>query len=97
VRAGFQGSSLPPRGGFRCPSGRCAIQRLPLDPLGLAERNISVSLEDAFWNALKEIAATSNVLLSDLVARSTKSVSIQILSSVLRVFVLLSSGRSIGR
>ena len=28
----------------------------------------SVSLEDAFWNALKEIAATREVAVSDLIA-----------------------------
>jgi predicted DNA-binding ribbon-helix-helix protein len=51
-------------------------------------RNISVSLEGAFWDALKEIAATHNVLLSDLVAAINKERQHSNLSSVLRVFVL---------
>jgi predicted DNA-binding ribbon-helix-helix protein len=51
-------------------------------------RNISVSLEGAFWDALKEIAATRDVLLSDLVATINKERQHANLSSVLRLFVL---------
>lgn len=47
----------------------------------------SVSLEDAFWKALKEIALTRQVsltsLIADIDARRTTN-----LSSALRVFVL---------
>lgn len=47
----------------------------------------SVSLEDAFWEALKEIALTRQVsltsLIADIDARRTTN-----LSSALRVFVL---------
>jgi predicted DNA-binding ribbon-helix-helix protein len=48
----------------------------------------SVSLEDAFWNALKEIATTRNVPLSDLIATINKERQHANLSSVLRLFVL---------
>ena len=48
----------------------------------------SVSLEDAFWNALKEIAATRNVPLPDLVATINKERQHANLSSVLRLLVL---------
>jgi predicted DNA-binding ribbon-helix-helix protein len=48
----------------------------------------SVSLEDAFWNALKEIAATRNILLADLIATINKERQHANRSSVLRLFVL---------
>jgi predicted DNA-binding ribbon-helix-helix protein len=48
----------------------------------------SVSLEDAFWNALKEIAATREVSVSDLIATLNKERQHANLSSVLRLFVL---------
>ena len=48
----------------------------------------SVSLEDAFWNALKEIAATREVSVSDLIATINKERQHTNLSSVLRLFVL---------
>jgi len=51
-------------------------------------RNSSVSLEDAFWNALKEIAATREVSVSDLIATINKERQHTNLSSVLRLFVL---------
>ena len=47
-----------------------------------------VSLEDAFWNALKEIAATRHVSVSDLIATINKERQHTNLSSVLRLFVL---------
>jgi predicted DNA-binding ribbon-helix-helix protein len=47
-----------------------------------------VSLEDAFWNALKEIAATREVSVSDLIATINKERQHANLSSVLRLFVL---------
>jgi predicted DNA-binding ribbon-helix-helix protein len=48
----------------------------------------SISLEDAFWNALREIAVTRNVPLSDLIATINKERQHANLSSVLRLFVL---------
>ena len=47
-----------------------------------------MSLEDAFWNALKEIAATREVSVSDLIATINKERQHANLSSVLRLFVL---------
>ena len=51
-------------------------------------RDSSVSIEGAFWNALKEIAATREVSVSDLIATINKERQHTNLSSVLRLFVL---------
>jgi predicted DNA-binding ribbon-helix-helix protein len=48
----------------------------------------SVSLEDAFWNALKEIAKTRNVTVSELVAVIDSERQHENLSSTIRLFVL---------
>jgi predicted DNA-binding ribbon-helix-helix protein len=48
----------------------------------------SVSLEDAFWDALKEIAASRNVRVSELVATINKDRQHANLTSVLRLFIL---------
>ena len=48
----------------------------------------SVSLEDAFWNALKEIAKARNVTLSELVATIDSERQHENLSSTIRLFVL---------
>jgi len=48
----------------------------------------SVSLEDAFWTALKEIAKARNVTLSDLVATIDSERQHDNLSSTIRLFVL---------
>ena len=48
----------------------------------------SVSLEDAFWNALKEIAEARNSRVSELVAAINSERQHDNLSSTLRVFVL---------
>jgi predicted DNA-binding ribbon-helix-helix protein len=48
----------------------------------------SVSLEDAFWNALKEIAKARNVTLSELVATIDSERHHENLSSTIRLFVL---------
>jgi predicted DNA-binding ribbon-helix-helix protein len=48
----------------------------------------SVSLEDAFWKGLKEIAAGRNVTPSDLVATIDRERQQGNLSSALRLFVL---------
>ena len=55
----------------------------------IAGRNTSVSLEDAFWNALKEITISKNVLASDLVTTiNIERGEYGNLSSAIRVFVL---------
>ena len=48
----------------------------------------SISLEDAFWNSLQEIAHQRNETVSQLVAKIDKKRKFANLSSVLRVFVL---------
>jgi predicted DNA-binding ribbon-helix-helix protein len=48
----------------------------------------SVSLEDAFWRGLKEIARAQRVTLSKMVADIDKARSQSNLSSALRLFVL---------
>ena len=54
----------------------------------LSGHKTSVSLEDAFWNALKEIAKARNVTLSELVAALDSERQHDNLSSTIRVFVL---------
>ena len=54
----------------------------------VAGHKTSVSLEDAFWNALKEIAAGRNMTLSNLVARIDAERTHGNLSSAIRLFVL---------
>ena len=48
----------------------------------------SISLEDAFWNSLQEIAHQRNETVSQLVARIDAERKAANLSSVLRLFVL---------
>jgi predicted DNA-binding ribbon-helix-helix protein len=54
----------------------------------IAGHKTSVSLEDAFWKALKEIAALRNMALSELVASIDVSREHANLSSAIRLFVL---------
>jgi predicted DNA-binding ribbon-helix-helix protein len=54
----------------------------------IAGRKTSVSLEDAFWNGLKEIASARNVTLSALAANIDSGRTSGNLSSALRLFVL---------
>ncbi len=54
----------------------------------IAGHKTSVSLEDAFWRGLKEIAATRNMTLSDLVATIDGGRHHGNLSSAIRLFVL---------
>jgi predicted DNA-binding ribbon-helix-helix protein len=54
----------------------------------IAGHKTSVSLEDAFWQALKEIAASRAMTLSDLVAAIDKQRQHGNLSSAIRLFVL---------
>ena len=56
--------------------------------IALAGRETSVSLEDAFWNRLKEIAGQQGMTLSDLVAAIDSRRQHRNLSSDLRIFVL---------
>ena len=61
----------------------------------VAKRNIvidghktSISLEDAFWNALKEIAHTHRITLSELNAHIASVRTQPNLSSAIRLYVL---------
>jgi len=54
----------------------------------IAGHRTSVSLEDAFWRALKDIAAQENVSLAALIARIDAERGKANLSSALRVFAL---------
>jgi len=54
----------------------------------IAGHKTSVSLEDAFWKALKEIAAHRRMTLSDLVASIDTDRRKGNLSSAIRLFVL---------
>lgn len=54
----------------------------------IAGHKTSVSLEDAFWDALKEIAMVRNATLSEVVAGIDASRSQGNLSSAIRLFVL---------
>ncbi|MBK5959541.1 aryl-sulfate sulfotransferase [Rhodoplanes elegans] len=54
----------------------------------IAGHKTSVSLEDAFWKALKEIASARHVTLSDLVSTIDSERRHGNLSSAIRLFVL---------
>src|SRR4051794_3512890 len=54
----------------------------------IAGHKTSVSLEDAFWKALKEIAAGRDMTLSEMVARIDTERQHGNLSSAIRLFVL---------
>ena len=56
--------------------------------INIAGRKTSVSLEDVFWTALREIAATRKTPLSDLVSAIDKERKHVNLSSAIRLFVL---------
>jgi predicted DNA-binding ribbon-helix-helix protein len=54
----------------------------------IAGHKTSVSLEDAFWDALKELAARRDLTLSDVVAEIDATRAQGNLSSAIRLFVL---------
>ena len=54
----------------------------------VAGHKTSISLEDAFWNVLKEIADARDMTLSDLVAAVAAGRQYGNLSSAIRLFVL---------
>jgi predicted DNA-binding ribbon-helix-helix protein len=54
----------------------------------IGRHKTSVSLEDAFWKDIQEIAAIRNVLLSDLLATIDTGRHLGGLSSAIRLFVL---------
>ena len=54
----------------------------------IAGRKTSVSLEDAFWKALKEIARARGMSSSELIAAINSERQLGNLSSAIRLFVL---------
>jgi predicted DNA-binding ribbon-helix-helix protein len=54
----------------------------------IADHKTSVSLEDAFWTALKDIASAREITLSDLVASIDTDRRHGNLSSAIRIYVL---------
>jgi predicted DNA-binding ribbon-helix-helix protein len=54
----------------------------------IGSRKSSVSLEDAFWNALSEIALKEGLTASELVTRIDKDRQHANLSSAIRLYVL---------
>ena len=56
--------------------------------VALAAHKTSVSLEDAFWKGLKEIARRRDMTLSDLIASIDNDRQYGNLSSAIRLFVL---------
>jgi predicted DNA-binding ribbon-helix-helix protein len=61
---------------------------IPKRSIVLNGRKTGLTLEDEFWNALKEIAIKRDIHLSDLVAEIDKQRRHPNLSSTLRLFVL---------
>jgi predicted DNA-binding ribbon-helix-helix protein len=62
--------------------------------MSVAGRKTSVTLEDAFWNALREIAATRKISLPNLVSTIDNERKHSNLSSAIRLFVLDHNRRS---
>ena len=60
----------------------------PIVKRSIARHKTSVSLEDAFWEGLKDIAKTKRKTLSDLVSGVDTDRECGNLSSALRLFVL---------
>jgi predicted DNA-binding ribbon-helix-helix protein len=56
--------------------------------IAIAGHRTSISLEDAFWRVLKEVAATDGLSLAALVAQVDAGRGAANLSSALRVFAL---------
>ena len=54
----------------------------------IAGHKTSISLEDAFWKGLKEIAGARNMTLSDLISSIDEAREHANLSSAIRLFIL---------
>ena len=61
---------------------------VPKRSIVLAGHKTSISLEDAFWRALKDIAGSRRMTLSDLISSIDHERERGNLSSALRLFVL---------
>ena len=62
--------------------------QVPKRSVTIAGRNTSITLEDEFWNGLREIAIQRHMSLSDLVSVINSERQHRNLSSAVRVFVL---------
>src|SRR5262249_13480326 len=73
-----------------CYKGGCVIvtSLVVKRSIVVAGYKTSVTLEDAFWNGLKEIASGRNITLSDLVTAVDSERRQGNLSSVIRLFIL---------
>jgi predicted DNA-binding ribbon-helix-helix protein len=69
---------------------RCVFMKSPVvkRSIVVSGHKTSVSLEDAFWNSLKEIGGERHMTLSDLVAAIDAGRQHRNLSSAIRLFVL---------
>jgi predicted DNA-binding ribbon-helix-helix protein len=56
--------------------------------ISIAGHKTSISLEDDFWNSLREIAGEHREALSDLISRIDAERNVKNLSSAIRMFVL---------
>jgi predicted DNA-binding ribbon-helix-helix protein len=68
--------------------GRRAKSMVAKRTVSIAGHKTSVSLEDAFWQSLKEIASERDMTRSELVAKIDSKRQEGKLSSVIRLFVL---------
>jgi predicted DNA-binding ribbon-helix-helix protein len=78
----------------RCRMGTPIKSQVTKRSFALAGRKTSVSLEDPFWSALKEIAAVEDQTLSTLIGEIDGSGHEGNLASAIRVFVLAHFRRS---
>lgn len=69
-------------------AGAPAAMRVVKHSIVIAGHRTSISLEDAFWRALKEVAGQEGVSLAALVAQVDATRGEANLSSALRVFAL---------
>jgi predicted DNA-binding ribbon-helix-helix protein len=75
---------MKPKRQSRQPQSSSIVKRTAV----VAGRKTSVSLEDAFWDALREIAATRNKRVSELISMIDQEGQHANLSSAIRLFVL---------
>ena len=68
--------------------GRQMKSSIPKRSIAIDGHKTSVSLEDAFWNNLKEIAQTQRATVSELVGKIDGARQQGNLSSTIRLFVL---------
>jgi predicted DNA-binding ribbon-helix-helix protein len=69
-------------------SASCAVSRVRKRSVKVGKYHTSVTMEDAFWEGLKEIARERELPLNTLIADINKKRQHANLSSVIRLFVL---------